>query len=141
MPFRSAGLAQQAGFALGLGVWLTLAMWVVARVPWAGVFGLGTALGWVLLDYWLVLDAECERRGEVAELEKQVVSLRAAMSRMAVHEIRTARASPSPRMTGRAVDVHETRTARAASRVRKSVSSELLGDSSGHSGGSRPRSC
>ena len=82
MPVRSAGLAQQAGFALGLGAWMTLAMWVVARVPWAGVFGLGTVLGWVLLDYWLVLEAEGECRGEVAELEKQVVSLRTVLGRM-----------------------------------------------------------
>ena len=81
MPARSTGLAR-TGFALGLGAWMTLAMWVVARVPWAGVFALGTALGWVLLDYWLVLEAEGECRSEVAELEKQVVSLRTMVSRM-----------------------------------------------------------
>jgi len=129
MPVRSAGLAQQAGFALGLGAWMTLAMWVVARVPWAGVFGLGTALGWVLLDYWLVLDAECECRGEVSELEKQVVSLRTLLGRMCPT---TNRSNDDPH--GRA---------RAAFRAqRQSVSEHDLREALARSSGmSRPVSC
>jgi len=131
MPVRSAGLAQQAGFALGLGAWMTLAMWVVARVPWAGVFGLGTALGWVLLDYWLVLEAEGERRSEVSELEKQVVSLRTMVSRMCPCEDTHGRARalgfPSEPQSGRALR-------HAVSDL--GSSSELGKDSSGHSGGS-----
>ena len=128
MPARSTGLAR-TGFALGLGAWMTLAMWVVARVPWAGVFGLGTALGWVLLDYWLVLEAECECRSEVAELEKQVVSLRTMVSRMCP----TNRSNDDPH--GRA---------RAAFRAQRHSESEhdlreaLLAQSSGMA---RPVSC
>ncbi len=86
MPYRSA--ANRMAFSLGLGAWMTGVMYAVARVPWAGVFALGVALGWVLLDYWLVLDEERERREDVIELEKQVVALRASMSRMVQSDAR-----------------------------------------------------
>ena len=70
-------------FAVGLGAWVTALVWLLSRSPWAGVFALGIALGWVQTDKWLLLEEDKERRDEVVELEKQVVSLRATLSRVA----------------------------------------------------------
>lgn len=74
-------------FAVGLGAWMTGLVWVLSRSPWAGVFALGVALGWAQTDKWLLLEEERERRDEVAELEKQVVSLRATLSRLTLERL------------------------------------------------------
>ena len=66
---------------------LTGGLYLVTHNPWASVFACGAALGWVLLDHCQMCEEEQRRRAEVAELEKQVVSLRSTMQEMAVmHE-------------------------------------------------------
>lgn len=109
MPAKTS--AVRILFALCLGAWMTATMWVVTRSPWAGVFALGAALGWVLLDYWLLLEEDHERRDEVMELEKQVVSLRASMSSMAHTHVPWSKGGESGK-------------ARAAFRAKRHASSE-----------------
>ena len=81
-PMAQGDVMSRLVFSLCVGAWTTSLMWVVSRQPWAGVFALGVSLGWVLMGYWLEMEESSERREEVVELEKQVVSLRASMSRM-----------------------------------------------------------
>jgi hypothetical protein len=68
--------------ALSFGAWMTGLLWLVLWNPWVSVFATGVMLGLALLEGAVVREKNAGLMGEVAELEKQVVSLRTALDRV-----------------------------------------------------------
>lgn len=81
---RHCGLATKIGFGACFGVWTTSVLYFLTRNVWASVFVLGVCLGVYVLRSWALFEEVMALRGDVAELEKQVVYMRATISELSL---------------------------------------------------------
>ena len=68
---------------ISFGLWASSMLWLVTWNPWVGVFAVGTALGLSVLENATLAEWLETTRSETEELEKQVVSLKTTIDRMA----------------------------------------------------------
>lgn len=82
----------KACFSISVGAWLACLLWLVVREPWAGVFGTGACMGWVLMGSLQLTEDKQALKQEIRELEKQVIVLRSRLSELG-HEAHYRRAA------------------------------------------------
>ena len=96
-------------FSISMGAWITAALWLIVREPWACVFGATACVGWLLMDCMHMAGDMQAQLEEIMELEKQVCVLRSRLSDMvreeAGLEVGRKRAASRPRTTGRLLHV------------------------------------
>lgn len=73
----------RALFAVGFGAMMGGLLRLVVVEPWVGVHVTGAAMAWFMADASGRCDENEALRGEIVELEKQVVVLKSAMHEMA----------------------------------------------------------
>ena len=84
MEYRATGWAMKIVFICAFSALVTGMLWVITREPWVSVFACGAGLGLYLLENHC-LSVESRDHGlHVAELEKQVVSLRTTIDTLVV---------------------------------------------------------
>jgi hypothetical protein len=71
---------------LSFGAWLTGMLWLLVRNPWVSVFIVGVMLGLALLEGGVEREKSAGLLLEVAELQKQVVSLRTTLGHLMYQE-------------------------------------------------------
>jgi hypothetical protein len=69
--------------AVSFGGWMSVSLWLIVGNPWVGVFAIGAVLGVYVLENGALQMGLGSARGDIGELEKQVVGLRTTIDRMA----------------------------------------------------------
>ena len=69
--------------AVSFGGWMSVSLWLIVGNPWVGVFAIGAVLGVYVLENGALQMGLGSARGDIGELEKQVVALRTTIDRMA----------------------------------------------------------